>query len=333
MIERNADRQSLPDRRLFLTLGIGAFVVASLPRAMRPGRQLVRRTAPVMGTIAELAVVHHNPRYAHGAIDAALDALRWVDRTMTRFRGDSDIGRANRLAAAQPVVVSEPTADVLAESLRWADASGGAFDPCLANAVVLWDVERRVAPPSESAVRRYANRKLYQNLELGRRANGAPVVAFRDPDLAIDLGGIAKGYGVDHAVGVLREWGVRNALVNVGGDLYALGVSEDGDPWEIGIRSTDDRDRVTKTVRLQDRAIATSGDYEQFFEHGGRRYHHLLDPLTGAPRRSRLHSVTVSADTCMTADAAGTAVFGCPADRARQLVAGTAQDAEIVHIG
>jgi thiamine biosynthesis lipoprotein len=100
-------------------------------------------------------------------------------------------------------------------------------------------------------------------------------------------------------------------LVNVGGDLYALGVSDDGDPWEIGIRSSDDRDRITHTVRVQDRAIATSGDYEQFFEHRGRRYHHLLDPVTGAPRRSRLHSVTVSADTCMTADVAGTAVFGC----------------------
>ncbi len=332
MSEPNQDRQSLPDRRLFLTLGIGAFVVASLPRAMRPGRHVIRRTAPVMGTTAELAVVHQNPRYAHGAIDAALDALRWVDRTMTRFNAVSDIGRANRLAATQPVVISEPTANVLAEALRWADASDGAFDPCLANAVVLWDVEQRVTPPPEAAVRRYANRELYQKLEVGRRAHGAPVVVFRDPDLAIDLGGIAKGYGVDRAVDALREWGIRNALVNVGGDLYALGVSEDGDPWEIGVRSSDDRNRITHTVRLRNRAIATSGDYEQFFEHGGQRYHHLLDPDTGAPRRSRLHSVTVSADTCMTADAAGTAVFGYPPDRARQLVTTTARDAEIVRI-
>lgn len=333
MIERDPDRQSLPDRRLFLTLGIGAFVVASLPRAMRPGRHLIRRTAPVMGTIAEIAVAHQNARYAQGAIDAALDALRWVDRTMSRFNADSDVGRANRLAATRPVVVSQPTADVLAQALRWADASDGVFDPCLANAVVLWDVEHRVAPPPDVDVRRYADRHLYRWLEVDRRTSGAPVVVFRDRDMAIDLGGIAKGYGVDRAVGALREWGIRNALVNVGGDLYALGVSENGDPWEIGIRSSDDRDRITHTVRVRDRAIATSGDYEQFFEHGGRRYHHLLDPVTGAPRRSRLHSVTVSADTCTTADAAGTAVFGCPADRARQLVTATAKDAEIVHIG
>jgi thiamine biosynthesis lipoprotein len=333
MGERNGDQQSLPNRRLFLTLGIGAFVVASLPRAIQPGRRVVRRTAPVMGTIAELAVVHQNPRYAHGAISAALDALRWVDRTMTRFRGDSDVGRANRLAAARPVVVSQPTADVLIEALRWAKASGGVFDPCLANAVALWDVERRLAPPPDMDVRRYANRQFYQWLEVDQRANGAPVVVFRDRDLAIDLGGIAKGYGVDRAVDALREWGIRNALVNVGGDLYALGVSQDGDPWEIGIRSSSDRDRVTHTVKVTNRAVATSGDYEQFFEHAGRRYHHLLDPVTGAPRRSPLHSVTVSADSCMTADAAGTAIFGCAADRARHLVAATSPDAEIEHIG
>jgi thiamine biosynthesis lipoprotein len=151
--------------------------------------------------------------------------------------------------------------------------------------------------------------------------------------MAIDLGGIAKGYGVDRAVDALRQWGVRNALVNVGGDLYALGVSDDGDPWEIGIRSASDRGRITHTVRVENRAIATSGDYEQFFEHAGRRYHHLLDPVTAAPRRSPAHSVTVSADTCMTADAAGTTVFGCPADHARELVTATAKDAEIVHIG
>jgi len=333
MGERNDDQQSLPDRRHFLTLGIGAFVVASLPRAIQPGRRVVRRTAPVMGTIAELAVVHHNPRYAQGAIDAALDALRWVDRTMSRFRGDSDVGRANRLAAGGPVIVSQPTADVLVEALRWADASGGAFDPCLANAVALWNVERRVAPPSEVDVRHYANRRFYQWLEVDRLANGAPVVVFRDRDLAIDLGGIAKGYGVDRAVDALREWGIRNALVNVGGDLYALGVSQDGDPWEIGVRSSSDRDRITHTVKVTNRAVATSGDYEQFFEHAGRRYHHLLDPLTGAPRRSPLHSVTVSADSCMTADVAGTAVFGCPADRARQLASTTSTGTRIEHIG
>jgi len=128
--------------------------------------------------------------------------------------------------------------------------------------------------------------------------------------LQADLGGIAKGYGVDRAVGALRDKRIENGLVNVGGDLYALGVSEDGDPWRVGVRSAQDPTRLATTLTLSDRAVATSGDYEQFFRHRGEHYHHLLDPATGAPRKTRAHSLTVTAATCMTADAAATARFG-----------------------
>ena len=106
---------------------------------------------------------------------------------------------------------------------------------------------------------------------------------FHDEDMGIDLGGIGKGYGVDRAVAVLREWGFQNGLVNVGGDLYAMGVSEDGDPWNVGVRSPDDPQGLVANLAMSDQAVATSGDYHQYFEHDGRRYHHLLDPTTGAP--------------------------------------------------
>jgi thiamine biosynthesis lipoprotein ApbE len=92
--------------------------------------------------------------------------------------------------------------------------------------------------------------------------------------VGIDLGGIAKGYGVDRAVEALRAWGVTSALVNVGGDLYALGSSEDGDEWEVGIRSPEDPSRLKGVIRIEDRAVATSGDYERFFDYGDRRFHH-----------------------------------------------------------
>ncbi|MHC4668238.1 MAG: FAD:protein FMN transferase, partial [Planctomycetota bacterium] len=188
-------------------------------------------------------------------------------------------------------------------------------DPCLGRAVGLWDVTRRCAPPPAPRVRALAGRRLHRALDLDAW-RGRPVVTFRDPDVALDLGGIAKGFGVDRAVAALRARGIESGLVNVGGDLYALGTSEDGDPWRIGVRSSHAPEQVTTTLALTDEAAATSGDYEQGFEHGGRRYHHLLDPATGAPRRSAAHSLTVTAATCMTADAAATARFGTvPGDR------------------
>ena len=328
---RNADRAESPrfSRREVLALGVGAFVVATMPLAARRRRELVRRTLPVMGTIAEFAVVDRDPRHAHAAIDAAMAELRRVDRLMTRFSETSEVGRANRLAATRPVAVSDATASVLREALGWAHESEGAFDPAIGRAVRLWDVGHRTAPPPAASVRRLAGRSFYRALDLDTW-RGEPVVSFTDPDVELDLGGIAKGYGVDRAVDALRRAGIGQAIVNVGGDLYALGGAEDGGPWRIGIQSPEDPSRLAAELDIRDAAVATSGDYLQFFRHGGRRYHHLLDPTTGAPRRTPVRSVTVTAGACLTADAAATAVFGMAPERAARVLAARAAEARIV---
>lgn len=330
MNQRNDHRR--PSRREFLALGVGAFVVAATPGIIRPQRRLIRRAVPVMGTIAELGVVHRDERYAQGAIDAAIAALRSVDRTMTRFSDQSEVGRANLAAGAGPVAIGAATAHVVAAALAWAERSDGAFDPTIGAAVGLWDVGNRQAPPAAGEVRRHAGAGLYRSLELGRQG-GADVVVYHDPAIALDLGGIAKGYGVDQAVAAFRDWGVTDALINVGGDLYAMGRSADDDEWEVGVRDPDDPHSLAARFRISDRAVATSGDYQQYFEHGGRRYHHLLDPRTGAPRESSVRSVTVAADRCITADAAGTAVFGQDARSARRLIAAMDPGAALMHMG
>jgi thiamine biosynthesis lipoprotein len=250
------------DRRTLLTLGAGAFVAAALPFA-RGRRVLVRRQLPVMGTLADLAVVHSSRRAAHRALDAACAELVHVDETMSRFRPDSDIGRLN--AARGAVRVGAPTAEVLAAALRWRDASDGQFDPCLGGSLALD----------------------------GARANA---------EGRVDLGGIAKGFAVDRAVDALRRHGIAQALVNAGGDLFALGASENGDPWRIGVRDPHDPRRIATTLEVADRAVATSGDYLQ--------PGHLIDPRTGRPHAGPRHSLTIAAATCMDADAAATALFG-----------------------
>ncbi len=317
-----------PTRREFVALGVGAFVVAALPLVGRRPLQLVRRRAPSMGTVAELAVVHRDPTYAQGALDAALAALRRVDVAMTRFRADSEVGRVNLSAGTDPVLVSEETARVVLEALRWAEASDGAFDPSIGRAVALWNVGERVAPPDGDEVHALAARGLYRGVVVDRW-RGRPAVRLEDRDAALDLGGIAKGYGVDRAVAALREWGISGGLVNAGGDLYALGRSREGEPWRVGIRDPDDPARLMGTLDVEDEAVATSGDYEEFFEHGGRRYHHLLDPVTAAPRNTEHRSVTVVAADCMTADAAATTVFGVGRERGEALLSRVAPGARI----
>ena len=302
-----------------LFVGIGG-LVAAVPIARRRPLTLIRRNVVVMGTIAEFAVAHRDPAQAHAGIEAAIAALRDVDARMSRFLPSSDVGRANLGAAAGPVAVSASTMTVLKESLGWAADSNGIFDPCLGRAIRLWDVAHRREPPPAAAMSPLANRRLYRFMDIGHRG-GEAVVRFGAEEVQIDLGGVAKGYGVDRAVEALRQHGIEHALVGAGGDLYALGRSPSGEAWHVGIQSPEDPASLAASVRLEDAAIATSGDYQQFFVYRHQRYHHLLDPATGAPRRTDQRSVSVVAGTCMAADAGATLAFGRPAEDVAPILA------------
>ena len=305
------------DRRQFITIGVGAFVVAGLPLGIGRRRQprTIKRSIPVMGTIATFAVVHEDVAVAERAIDAAIAELRRVDRTMTRFSNESDIGRAN-LFSGQPVSVERDTAFVIAEALRWANLTGGAFDPAIGGIVQAWDVTHRHEPPRRELIEPLAGQALYKAVEVD-----ASRVFFHDARARIDLGAIAKGFAVDRAVEALRANGVRNAVVEAGGDLYAMGKAVDGDDWQIGIQAPDDDRALAAMVPASDCAIATSGTYRQFFRYRGQRYHHLMDPRTAAPRATPVRSLTVRADRCMHADVAATALYGMSVADANALLA------------
>lgn len=319
-----------PDRREFVTIGVGVFVALSLPAALlRRHATLVKRSVPLMGTIAEIQVAHSNARFAEDAIDAAIAELQRVERMMTRFRSDSDVGRANVGAARDGIVITPETGTVIAAALHAASVSNGRFDPAVGEVSELWDVLNRHEPPPADRVQRLAARGFWRKVDLSPRSKEA-VVRFEDPDLHLDLGAIAKGYGIDRATAVLRDRGVEHAIVTVGGDLYALGDSPEGEPWTVGIRSPHDRTELAGTLRVSDRAVATSGDYERFFRWRGMRYHHLMDPATAAPRRTPFHSATVLASRCIDADAASTSVFGLPHDEAKLIARRLDTSAEVI---
>jgi thiamine biosynthesis lipoprotein len=228
---------------------------------------------------------------------------------MTRFTDTSDIGRANLLAPRDAVAVTAETAHVTVEGRRWAAALDGRYDPAAGAVVRLWDVKHRHEPPPADRVAELAGRRFHRAVEVGTRA-GAPVLRYHDGGARLDLGSIAKGYGVDRAVAALRRHGIAKAVVVAGGDVYALGTAPDDAPWTIGIQSPTDEHALVGTLRLADRAVATSGTYRQFFRYQGRRYHHIMDPATAQPRATAMQSLSVIADSVMRADAATTALFG-----------------------
>ncbi|MFN8583137.1 MAG: FAD:protein FMN transferase [Gemmatimonadaceae bacterium] len=328
MSARRQDGRFALGRREFVAASAGALVVAAIPAATRR-RTAVKRTIPVMGTLAEFTVVHRDERIAEAAIDRAVAALRDVERRMTRFRNDSEVGQANLGAHLAPVAVSAETHAVVAAGVRWAEASAGAFDPAIGRVVELWDVAHAHEPPRSEAVHRLARRHFYRKIQLGTE-RGRPSIFFADQDVHLDLGAIAKGYGVDRAIDALRAAGIANGLVDVGGEVAAIGGASGDEPWRIGIADPADPRVVRATVELTDGAIATSGDYEQFFRWRGHRYHHLMDPDTAAPRETPMHSVTIRAGCCMDADAAATATYGMTRGDAQRLLDRMSPGAQVI---
>jgi thiamine biosynthesis lipoprotein len=282
-----------------------------------------------MGTVAEVALPGPDGPDAQRAIDAAFGALRRVESAMTRFRPDSEVGRLNDAGCAwQPI--STETAFVLDRARSWAAVSEGRFDPCLGRATELWDAARHDEPPPREAVLRLADASLWKALDVESDATAVRARLFV-PAARVDLGGVAKGFGVDAAAEALREHGRSDGLINVGGDLAALGTDVSGDPWRIGIRSPESAEEIVETLDVSDGAVATSGDYLRYFEHGGRRYHHLLDPRTGQPARTATRSLTVRAACCIDADAAATALFAAGPDESDRILRRAPVDVRIAH--
>ena len=213
---------------------------------------------------------------------------------------------------------------------RWSD---GAFDITVAPLVEQWGFGTRASRrvPAASAVVAERRRVDWRSLafDASRRS-----VTKRQADLQADLGGIAKGYGVDRAAAALEARGVHDYMVEVGGEVRTRGVNATGQAWRIGIEEPDAMpQRARWVVPLSGRAMATSGDYRNYFLEAGLRYSHEIDPLTGAPIRHSLCSVTVVADDCMRADALATALIVLGADKGRALAERSGIAAQFIERG
>ncbi len=260
----------------------------------------------LMGTAVESEVNHRDLSISKSALEDSLERMVEVDRLMSIFRPGSEISLVNRVAAARPVHVGEQTFRVLQEAEAISQRSNGVFDVTVYPLMQLWRAsraERRLPSPRQmdAAIARVAWSNLSLNPE-GRH------VRFRRSEMGIDLGGIAKGYAVDAAANSLAEAGVESGLVNAGGDLRAIGRNRDGRSWRIGLRHPLAPSRILLSVFVEDEAVATSGNYFQYFMIGGRRYGHLLNPLTGMSADVPL-SATVIAESAMRADGLATAAM------------------------
>jgi thiamine biosynthesis lipoprotein len=286
-------------RALLCALVLGA--TASHPCA---AEWVTSVTDGIMGTRITVELWADGVAGAQGPIDAVLAEMRHVDATMSTYQPTSEVSAVNAHAAEAPMHISKELFDLLQTALEYSRLTDGAFDITYASVGYLYDFRKRVRP-DQAAIDKALPAVNYAHVVLDAAAQ---TVAFSRKGVRIDLGGIAKGHAVDRGIEVLKSMGVSHAFVSAGGDSRIIG-DRFGKPWVVGIR--DPRkgpDAVLLRVPLVDAAISTSGDYERFFDEGGVRYHHIIDPHTGHSA-SKVRSATVIAATATRTDGLSKTAF------------------------
>jgi len=259
------------------------------------------RSALIMGTVVDVRVYGEDEKRLEKALDEAFAEMSRVEQIFSNHIASSEISQLS--AATEPLVLSLETVALLKRGQQIALQSSGAFDMTLGAVKKLWNIEnnRSRIPTAEELA------DALEGTGSGALEIDGTEVRKARAGIMVDLGGIAKGYAVDQAVRKLREYGVRSATVNAGGDIRLLG-DKNGQPWRIGIQHPRQQDALLLTLKVKDQAVVSSGDYERFFEFNGVRYHHIFDPASGRPAR-QCQSVTVVADDAASADALATAAF------------------------
>jgi FAD:protein FMN transferase len=257
------------------------------------------------------------------AAERALDEVDRIDRLMSHYRPESPLSRLNRDAAQGPVAVEPELVAFLAECLRYSRESGGAFDVTVGPLMKTWGFfggEGRL--PGEREIAAARERVGYGHVVLDVERS---TVRFDRPGVDLDLGGIAKGYAVDRAVGVLARAGIQTALVSAGGStVYAMGAPPGSKGWEIALEDPLHPPKIRRELLLRDRALSVSGRRPKSFEAGGVVYSHIMDPRTGRPARD-VASVAVVTDTGTTGDALDDAFFVLGLSESREYLKGLAR--------
>lgn len=304
-------------RRHFLR--ITAFTaVAGL--ALKTGVEWMNEPEPVtetrllMGTVVNLTVVGTDQATARCAISACLDHMQQLENILSRFKPESQLAQLNRAGVVENADPALHTLIRLAHDVS--EQSNGAFDVTIKPLVDLYAQAQQSngALPSTMQIEAARQRVDYCQLQVD-----GTTVAFSQPDMAITLDGIAKGYIVDEGIAILREQGLTNVIVEAGGDLLAAGRKTTNTPWRIGVQSPRvEQSGYLARVRLENQAIATSGDYMQAYS-ADFKHHHIIDPRTGFSS-PELAGVTVLASNAAQADALATAVMVLGLDAGQVLI-------------
>ena len=292
--------------KVLVILAFCAGFIAIKDRFKKP--EQVALTGKTMGTYYSIKYIEETGLPSSEQVQQQIDSrLVQINNEMSTYQPDSELSRFNRSTSTDDFELSTNTAKVMAEALRLNKLSQGALDVTVGPLVNLWGFgpQMRVEKvPTKEEITAVSNRIGIDLLQLNQNS-----LSKINPEVYVDLSAIAKGFAVDYVAEYLTSIGVENYLVEIGGELQLKGLNAQGAPWRIAIEKPQagGKPAVQEVIAPKNMAIATSGDYRNYFEQEGVRYSHVIDPKTAMPINHRLVSVTVVAKSCMTADGLATA--------------------------
>jgi FAD:protein FMN transferase len=292
-----------------------AYLTVLLSAAAPAQAAWVRRvTDGIMGTRVTVELWADDEQKAQAAIDAVLDEMRHIDDSMSTYKPTSEVSLVNAKAADGPMRISKELFDLLVTAKEYSVITDGAFDITYASVGYMYDFRKHVRP-NEEQINKALPAVNFRHVLLDAKNQ---TVQFSQKGVRIDLGGIAKGFSVDGGINVLKSLGYTRAYVSAGGDSRIIG-DRFGKPWMVGIRDPRKGEgEVITRIPLADAAISTSGDYERFFEEGGVRYHHIIDPHTGHSA-SKVRSATVIGPNATRTDGLSKTAFVLGPEKAMEI--------------
>lgn len=290
--------------KLWLAL-IGLAFFVSCTRAP----QQTAISGETMGTTYSVRFISGDPEHTAEKVQANIDGLlAQINAQMSTYDPNSELSRFNASRETTPHVVSRSLEQVVKRALEIAEETNGLLDVTIGPVVNLWGFGPQQKPeviPTQAEIDAMLDEVGYQYLEVSNHQ-----LTKSNPELYVDLSTIAKGYAVDRVATVLEQLEINNYMVEIGGEIRVKGSKPENKPWRIAIERPESLQRgVQRVIEPNDQAIATSGDYRNYYQEDGVRYSHLIDPRTGRPIQHHLVSATVLAPTCMDADAYATALI------------------------
>ena len=267
-------------------------------------------------------VLNIEGKNAQKTCDEIFARVREIEKKMTVHTStDSEIIKINSNAGLNKIKVSADTYYVLKKAIDYGKITGGAFDPTIGPLVKLWDIgSGHEKVPLVADIDKNIRLVDYRQIMLTKEDSSAYLTGQGQ---SIDLGGIAKGYAGDEAKKILMNNGLKSGILNLGGNVIALGEKKDGSMWRVGIQKPlAPRGTFMGIVLVEDKAVVTSGGYERFFIENGRRYHHIINPRTGFPCDSGLINVTIISNKGIDADALSTGVYILGLEKGLKLIEG-----------